>query len=275
MDSRLDSLSLPVVRASNHASDLDMGGQHDPSYPVELLIHQYFEWWSCRLHSRNHSHTPYVYTRQHRKTRKLRLFGGGDELRDSLGYSMTVLAWFIHGTESLYNLANTRWSQKPPDENGFLKDGDFIRDPNCSTCQISYTTSAASYGCRGRTVTSHYIPFTACVTDILDTTSLKLIIVLSICSLRYSNTSMKPSCTPPGRRAMPSLAIAAAADLIDGVLARLEKYPSEDALRGQSTIHEARVLAQGGAASAGVMQCRTPYAKQLARAPTSRVSLHA
>ncbi|KAH9954367.1 hypothetical protein BGW80DRAFT_417349 [Lactifluus volemus] len=44
MDSRLDSLSLPVVRASNHASDLDMGGQHDPSYPVALSIHQYFEW---------------------------------------------------------------------------------------------------------------------------------------------------------------------------------------------------------------------------------------
>jgi hypothetical protein len=33
-------------------------------------------------------------------------------------------------------------------------------------------------------VTSHYIPFTACVTDILDTTSLKLIVVPSICSPR-------------------------------------------------------------------------------------------
>ncbi|KAH9954384.1 hypothetical protein BGW80DRAFT_1402182 [Lactifluus volemus] len=44
IDSRLDSLSLPVVRASNHASDLDMGGQHDPSYLVALSIHQYFEW---------------------------------------------------------------------------------------------------------------------------------------------------------------------------------------------------------------------------------------
>jgi hypothetical protein len=59
---------------------------------------------------------------------------------------------------------------------------------------------------------------------------------------------------------MLSSAIAAAADLIDEVLASLEKDPSEDALQGQSTIHEARVPAQGGAASAGVMQCRTPYA---------------
>jgi hypothetical protein len=126
MGSRLDSLSLPVVRASNHASDLDMGCQHDPSYPVALSIHQYFEWvgtfessafksspdlfhtvtcsyekWSCRLHSRDHPHTPCVYTRQLGKMRGLRLFGGGDELRDSLGYSMTVLAWFIHGSDSV------------------------------------------------------------------------------------------------------------------------------------------------------------------------------
>jgi hypothetical protein len=33
--------------------------------------------------------------------RRLRLFGGGDELRDSLGYSMTVLAWFIYGSKLL------------------------------------------------------------------------------------------------------------------------------------------------------------------------------
>ena len=132
MDSRLDSLSLPVVRASHHASDLDMGDQHDSSYSVALLIHHYFEWvgtfessafksslrlfhtltcsyekWSFRPHSRDRSHTPCVYTRQHGKMRRLRLFGGGDESRDNLGYSMTVLAWFIHGSESLYNLANT------------------------------------------------------------------------------------------------------------------------------------------------------------------------
>jgi hypothetical protein len=44
--------------------------------------------------------------------RGLRLFGGGDELRDSLGYSMTVLAWFIYGSKLLCNLANTRWNQK-------------------------------------------------------------------------------------------------------------------------------------------------------------------
>jgi hypothetical protein len=125
MDSRLDSLSLPVVRTSGHASDLDMGSKHDPSYPVVMLIHHYFEWVgtfesgasesslrlfhtvtcsyekrSPRLHSRDRPHTPCVYTRQHGKTRRPRLFGSGDESRDNPGYSMIVLAWFIHGSES-------------------------------------------------------------------------------------------------------------------------------------------------------------------------------
>jgi len=136
--------------------------------------------WSCHLHSRDHSHTPCVYTRQHGKMRRLTLFGGGDELRDSLGYSMTVLAWFIHGSESLCTI----WPTPDGAGNqltgmGFVKDGDFIRDPN-------YSTSAA------QTTGDEVIPYS----NIHDTTSLKLIVVPSI----GSNTSMKSSRTPAGRR---------------------------------------------------------------------------
>ncbi|KAI0306932.1 hypothetical protein B0F90DRAFT_1683624 [Multifurca ochricompacta] len=44
MDSRLDSLSLPVLQPSVQAPDVDLGGQSEPSFRVAFLIHHYFEW---------------------------------------------------------------------------------------------------------------------------------------------------------------------------------------------------------------------------------------
>ena len=44
MDSRLDSLSLPVLRPSIHAPEVELGGQKDPPYRVGFIVDRYFEW---------------------------------------------------------------------------------------------------------------------------------------------------------------------------------------------------------------------------------------
>ena len=44
MDSKLDSLSLPVLRPSIHAPEVELGGQSNPSYRVGCLVDRYFEW---------------------------------------------------------------------------------------------------------------------------------------------------------------------------------------------------------------------------------------
>ena len=44
MDSKLDTLSLPVLRPSIHAPEAELGGQSDPSYRVGCLVDRYFEW---------------------------------------------------------------------------------------------------------------------------------------------------------------------------------------------------------------------------------------
>ena len=45
MDSRLDTLSLPVLKPSTHVpTDADLGGQSDAPYRVAFLMHHYFEW---------------------------------------------------------------------------------------------------------------------------------------------------------------------------------------------------------------------------------------
>ncbi|KAN0127094.1 hypothetical protein V8E53_015112 [Lactarius tabidus] len=44
MDSKLDSLSLPVLRPSIHAPEAELGGQSDPTYRVGCLVDRYFEW---------------------------------------------------------------------------------------------------------------------------------------------------------------------------------------------------------------------------------------
>ena len=44
MDSRLDTLSLPILKPSIHVPDVDVGGQFDSPYRVAFLIHHYFEW---------------------------------------------------------------------------------------------------------------------------------------------------------------------------------------------------------------------------------------
>ncbi|KAH9002377.1 hypothetical protein EDB86DRAFT_299594 [Lactarius hatsudake] len=44
MDSKLDSLSLPVLRPSIHAPEVELGGQSDPPYRVGFLVDRYFEW---------------------------------------------------------------------------------------------------------------------------------------------------------------------------------------------------------------------------------------
>ncbi|KAH9062206.1 hypothetical protein EDB87DRAFT_326171 [Lactarius vividus] len=44
MDSKLDSLSLPVLRPSIHAPEVELGGQSDPPYCVGFLVDRYFEW---------------------------------------------------------------------------------------------------------------------------------------------------------------------------------------------------------------------------------------
>jgi len=44
MDSKLDSLSLPVLRPSIHAPEAELGGQSNPPYRVGCLVDHYFEW---------------------------------------------------------------------------------------------------------------------------------------------------------------------------------------------------------------------------------------
>jgi len=44
MDSKLDSLSLPVLRPSIHTPEVELGGQSDPLYHVGFLVDRYFEW---------------------------------------------------------------------------------------------------------------------------------------------------------------------------------------------------------------------------------------
>ena len=44
MDSKLDTLSLPVLRPSIHAPEAELGGQSDPPYRVGCLVDRYFEW---------------------------------------------------------------------------------------------------------------------------------------------------------------------------------------------------------------------------------------
>jgi len=44
MDSKVDSLSLPVLRPSIHAPEVELGGQSDPPYRVGFLVDRYFEW---------------------------------------------------------------------------------------------------------------------------------------------------------------------------------------------------------------------------------------
>lgn len=45
MDSRLDRLSLPVLKPPTQAPTVaELGGHSDPPYQVAFLIHHYFEW---------------------------------------------------------------------------------------------------------------------------------------------------------------------------------------------------------------------------------------
>ncbi|KAH9960499.1 hypothetical protein BC827DRAFT_402125 [Russula dissimulans] len=45
MDSRLDTLSLPVLKPTTHGpTDADLGSQDDAPYRVAFLMHHYFEW---------------------------------------------------------------------------------------------------------------------------------------------------------------------------------------------------------------------------------------
>jgi len=44
MDSRLDTLSLPILKPSIHAPDVELGERSDPPYHVGFLADCYFEW---------------------------------------------------------------------------------------------------------------------------------------------------------------------------------------------------------------------------------------
>ncbi|KAH9981871.1 hypothetical protein BJV74DRAFT_64710 [Russula compacta] len=68
MDSRLDRLSLPVLKPPSQApTEAQLGGHNDPPYRVAFLIHHYFEWQGT-FESEEASPSSFTYSLRLRET---------------------------------------------------------------------------------------------------------------------------------------------------------------------------------------------------------------